>query len=223
MRNSILVTIGGLLIAVATAALAWAFVGLDKSRSISRDSLVYVAEVPDNAKVATFAAGCFWCTESDFDKVNGVVKTVSGFIGGTTPNPTYKQVTYGETGHYEAVEITYDPSKVTYQELLDVYWRNVDFLDDGGQFCDRGSSYKPAIFVHSPEQRIAAEASKKDVQSKVEGEVVVPIRDATKFTAAEAYHQDFYKKNPFHYQRYRIGCGRDARLEELRQLLGAKS
>lgn len=223
MRNSILTTVGGLLVVIATAALAWAFVGLDQSREISRSSLVHVAEIPENAKTATFASGCFWCTEADFDKVDGVLKTVSGYIGGTVKNPTYNQVTAGNTGHYEAVKVTYDPSKVSYEQLLDVYWRNVDFLDDGGQFCDRGSSYKPAIFVHNGDQRAAAEASKKDVQARVEDKVVVPILDAPEFYEAEAYHQDFYKKNPFHYQRYRIGCGRDSRLDQLRQMLGAKS
>lgn len=172
-------------------------------------------EIPANAQVATFASGCFWCTESDFDKVEGVLKTVSGYIGGHTKNPTYKSVTSGGTGHLEAVQITFDPAKVTYAQLLDHYWRNVDFLDAGGQFCDRGSSYAPAIFVHDAEQKTAAEASKAAIQAQFKGKVVVPIREATAFTEAEDYHQNFYKTNPFHYYRYRVGCGRDGRLEEI--------
>ena len=174
-------------------------------------------EIPADAKVATFASGCFWCTEADFDKVPGVLKTISGYTGGKTENPTYKTVTSGGTGHLEAVEITYDPKQVTYRQLLDHYWRNVDFFDAGGQFCDRGSSYAPAIFVHDAKQKAAALATKKQLQSQFKETIVVPIRDAVKFTPAEAYHQNFYKTNPFHYYRYRVGCGRDARIEAIWQ------
>ncbi len=167
--------------------------------------------------VATFAAGCFWCTESDFDKVPGVTSTISGYMGGHVKNPTYRQVSRGGTGHTEVLQVTYDPAKVSYEKLLKVFWRNVDPYDKHGQFCDRGDQYRPEIFVHTPEQRRAAEASKaRIVQTKSSSRrIVVPITDAMKFTKAEAYHQDFYKKNPAHYWRYRIGCGRDRRLEQI--------
>ncbi|HUS96463.1 MAG TPA: peptide-methionine (S)-S-oxide reductase MsrA [Hyphomicrobiaceae bacterium] len=167
--------------------------------------------------VATFASGCFWCTESDFDKVPGVLKTISGFMGGPEKNPTYKQVSSGRTGHTEVLQVTYDPAMVSYQKLLDVYWRNVDPHDAAGQFCDRGSQYRPAIFVHTAEQRRLAEASKAKLSAPgvLRKPIIVPITDASEFTAAEAYHQDFYQKNPMHYWSYRIGCGRDRRLEKV--------
>ncbi len=173
------------------------------------------AKLPAGTKVATFASGCFWCTEADFDKVEGVVRTISGYIGGHTKNPTYRQVTSGGTGHLEAVAIYYNPQIVTYEKLLDRYWRTVDFTDGGGQFCDRGSSYAPAIFVHSQDQRKAAAASKKAIEAAFSQDVVVPIRQATEFTPAEDYHQNFYRTNPLRYYSYRTGCGRDARLKSL--------
>lgn len=168
-------------------------------------------------ELATFAGGCFWCTESDFDKVDGVFMTISGYIGGHTKNPTYKDVTSGSTGHAEAVQITFDPRKVSYERLLEVYWRSVDPTDKDGQFCDRGSSYRPEIFVHNETQKAAAEASKAGLikSGVLKQPVVVPVTAAATFTKAEEYHQDFYKKNSGHYQRYRIGCGRDARLEQV--------
>lgn len=170
-----------------------------------------------NLAVATFASGCFWCTESDFDKVAGVVSTISGYMGGKTKNPTYEQVSRGNTGHAEVLQVTYDPAKVSYDKLLEVFWANTDVVDAGGQFCDRGSHYRPEIFVHTPEQRRIAEAGKAALQKsgKIKRPIVVPITDASEFTKAEEYHQDFYKKNPGHYFRYRLGCGRDYRLEEL--------
>lgn len=173
---------------------------------------------PKKTAVATFAAGCFWCTEADFDKVPGVLSTVSGFMGGHVKNPTYKQVTRGGTGHTEVLQVTYDPSKVGYEKLLEVFWVNVDPYDKGGQFCDRGNHYRPEIFVHTPEQRKLAEASKAKLAASgklKEGPIVVPVTDADAFTRAEEYHQDFYRKNPMHYWRYRIGCGRDQRLQEI--------
>jgi peptide-methionine (S)-S-oxide reductase len=171
----------------------------------------------DGLALATFAGGCFWCTEADFDKVDGVFMTVSGYIGGHTKNPTYKDVTSGKTGHAEAVQITFDPKKVTYERLLEVYWRSIDPTDKDGQFCDRGDSYRPEIFVHSPEQKKAAEESKAALikSGVVKQPIIVPITEAATFTKAEDYHQDFYKKNPGHYYRYRTGCGRDARLEQV--------
>jgi peptide-methionine (S)-S-oxide reductase len=175
------------------------------------------APAGEGLALATFAGGCFWCTEADFDKVDGVFMTISGYIGGHTKDPTYETVTKGKTGHAEAVQITFDPKKVSYERLLEVYWRSVDPTDKDGQFCDRGSSYRPEIFVHTPAQKKAAEESKAALikSGVVKQPIVVPITDATEFTKAEAYHQDFYKKNPGHYYRYRTGCGRDARLEQV--------
>ncbi len=171
------------------------------------------------AAVATFGSGCFWCTESDFDKVPGVLSTTSGYMGGTLPNPSYEMVTTGKTGHVEVVQVAYDPAKVSFQQLLEVYWRNVDPFDARGQFCDKGSHYRPVIFAHGAEQKMLAEESKvakaKELSARFKFPVVVSIEAAMPFTAAEAYHQDFYKKNPAHYTRYRIGCGRDARLKQI--------
>lgn len=165
-------------------------------------------------ETATFASGCFWCTESDFDKVDGVVETTSGYLGGKTENPTYKEVSAGNTGHTEAVQLKYDPAKVTYQQLLDVYWRNVDPFDKGGQFCDRGDQYRPGIFFHSDEQKRLAEESKAALEKsgRFNEPIVVEITPASTFTKAEEYHQDYAKRNPIQYLIYRHGCGRDARL-----------
>lgn len=169
------------------------------------------------SEVATFAGGCFWCVESDFDKVEGVLSTVSGFMGGKTPNPTYKQVSAGGTGHAEVVQITYDPAKVSYQRLLDVFWRTVDPLDAGGQFCDRGDEYRTEVFTHSPEQQRLAEASKValDASGRFDRKIATAITPASQFTAAEDYHQDYYTKNPLQYRYYRFSCGRDARVKQL--------
>lgn len=175
------------------------------------------AEADRKLEVATFASGCFWCTEADFDKVKGVVETTSGYMGGTTPNPTYRQVSSGRTGHAEVLQLKYDPAQVTYKELLDVYWRNVDPLDGGGQFCDRGSQYRPAIFYHNEEQKRLAEESKAALEKsgRFKQPIAVEITAASTFTPAEDYHQDYYMRNSFQYFIYRSGCGRDARLEAL--------
>jgi methionine-S-sulfoxide reductase len=176
------------------------------------------AAVPQAAlEVATFASGCFWCTESDFDKVAGVKETISGFMGGRTENPTYAQVSMGDTGHAEAVQLKYDPKLVSYQKLLDYYWRHVDLLDGGGQFCDRGSQYRPVIFVHTPEQKRLAEESKAALSKsgRFKEPIAVEIADASVFTAAEDYHQNYYNTHPLQYRYYRYACGRDARLKEL--------
>lgn len=167
--------------------------------------------------VATFAGGCFWCVESDFDKVPGVLETESGYTGGTLENPTYDDVTAGGTGHYEAVRITYDPAKVSYDKLLDVFWHSVDPTDAGGQFCDRGESYRTAVFAHSPEQKQAAVASKKTINESgdLQGSIVTPILMAKAFYPAEDYHQGYYMKDPLRYRFYRFGCGRDNRLREI--------
>ena len=166
-------------------------------------------------RTAVFAGGCFWCVEADFDKVPGVLDTVSGYTGGTVENPSYEQVTYGDTGHYEAVEVTYDPDRVSYGQLVDVFWRTVDPTDAGGQFCDRGDSYRTAVFVADDQQRQAAEASRAEAEAALGQEIVTPVIEAGAFWPAEGYHQDYYEKNALQYKYYRWRCGRDARLEEL--------
>ncbi|HYF23603.1 MAG TPA: peptide-methionine (S)-S-oxide reductase MsrA [Caulobacteraceae bacterium] len=163
---------------------------------------------------AVFAGGCFWCTEADFEKVPGVVSAVSGYTGGPERSPTYKQVAGGRTGHVEAVKVTYDPTRVSYRALVDHFWGTVDPTDAGGQFCDRGPSYATAVFVSTPAQRQAAEASRTAAAARLkQGKMVTPIRDAGPFWKAEAEHQDYYRKNPLRYRTYRQGCGRDARLK----------
>ena len=170
---------------------------------------------PQRTAVATFAGGCFWCVEADFDKVDGVISTTSGYTGGRTANPTYEQVSHGGTGHAESVEIAYDPAKVSYKKLLDVFWHNIDPLAKDRQFCDHGDQYRSAIFYHDEEQRALAEASKAAVEKRFEQPVATQIVPAGAFYKAEEYHQDYYKKNPIRYKFYRYNCGRDARLEEL--------
>jgi peptide-methionine (S)-S-oxide reductase len=165
--------------------------------------------------VATFAGGCFWCTESDFDKVKGVISTTSGYTGGKVVNPGYEQVSAGGTGHAEAVEVIYDPSQVSYEKLLTYYWHTVDPTVKNAQFCDHGEQYRTAIFVRNDEERKLAEASKKKVEAELKQPVYTQIVDTGPFYAAEEYHQDFYKKNPTKYKFYRWNCGRDQRLEQL--------
>ena len=174
-----------------------------------------LAQTPSRTAVATFAGGCFWCVEADFDKVDGVVSTISGYAGGTVANPTYEAVGRGGTGHTEAVEIVYDPAKVTYEKLLDVFWHNHDPLAKNRQFCDRGDQYRPAIFYHNEEQRRLAEQTKAMHQARFKQPIQTEIVKAGPFYKAEEYHQDYYVKNPIRYQFYRFNCGRDARLEEL--------
>jgi len=174
------------------------------------------ADSPTLAK-ATFAGGCFWCMEPPYDKLDGVVSTISGYTGGHQKDPTYRQVSAGVTGHAEAVEITYDPRKISYEKLLDVFWHNVDPTDAGGQFCDRGNQYRTAIFYHDDEQKRLAEASKTALEKSkpFEQPIVTKIVVADTFYPAEDYHQDYYIKNPIRYKFYRFSCGRDRRLEEL--------
>jgi peptide-methionine (S)-S-oxide reductase len=173
--------------------------------------------VPPGAAVATFAGGCFWCMEPPFEKLPGVYSVTSGFTGGPQQNPTYEQVSSGGTGHTEAVRIVFDPAKVGYEKLLEVFWHNVDPTVRNRQFCDVGEQYRTGIFVHDAAQRKAAEASLAEVErtKTFKQPVVTPIQDAGPFWPAEEYHQDYYKKNPVHYRMYRMGCGRDARLKEL--------
>lgn len=169
-----------------------------------------------NLASAIFAGGCFWCMEPPFDKLDGVAKTTSGYIGGQEKNPTYKQVSAGVTGHTEAVEVLYDPAKVSYEELLHVFWRNIDPTVENRQFCDRGSQYRTEIFYQDEGQKELAEASKAELETSGRfARVVTEITPAGTFYPAEGYHQDYYKKNPVRYKTYRLGCRRDARLEEL--------
>lgn len=175
------------------------------------------AETGTPLDVATFGSGCFWCTEADFDKVDGVVSTISGYMGGTTENPTYEAVSAGGTGHVEVLQVTYDPSKVSYETLLHYYWRHTDVLDGGGQFCDRGSQYRPVIFTHTPDQWRLAQDGKAALNGsgRFSRPIAVEILNASTFTAAEDYHQDYYRKNPLRYRYYRYTCGRDARIRQL--------
>jgi len=175
---------------------------------------VGAADAQELAK-ATFAGGCFWCMEPPFDALDGVVSTTSGYTGGHTANPTYEQVSAGKTGHAEAVEIVYDPRKVTYTRLLEVFWRNIDPLTANAQFCDTGSQYRAVIFVHDATQRRLAEASKDAVAQRLQKPIVTEITAASQFWPAEEYHQDYYKKNPIRYKFYRTSCGRDRRLEAI--------
>ena len=173
------------------------------------------APPPAKSAVATFAGGCFWCVEADFDKVDGVISTTSGYTGGRVANPTYQQVSAGGTGHTEAVKVVYDPAKVTYEKLLDVFWHNHDPLAKNAQFCDHGEQYRAGIFYHDDEQRRLAEASRQAVQKRFKEPVQTEISPAGAFYVAEDYHQDFYQKNPVRYRFYRFNCGRDKRLEQL--------
>lgn len=184
--------------------------------SISETNDEITATNQDTA-IATFAGGCFWCMEGPFDKLTGVISTTSGYTGGHTKNPTYKQTSSGKTGHTEAVQIVYDPTQVSYEKLLDVFWRNIDPTTPDQQFCDRGNQYRSEIFYHDDEQKRLAEASKSALEKNkpFKNPIVTQINMASTFYAAEDYHQDYYIKNPIRYKYYRYGCGRDKRLEEL--------
>ena len=182
----------------------------EKSINKQEKSPIMKAETK-NLKTATFAGGCFWCVESDFEKVDGVIEAISGYTGGAEPDPTYKEVSAGGTGHAEAVQVRYDPAKITYAELLDVFWRHVDPTDAGGQFVDRGSQYRTAIFYHDEEQKRIAEESKAALEKsgRFSRPIVTEIVPLDKFYSAEEYHQDYYDKNPIRYKFYRRGSGRD--------------
>ncbi len=166
---------------------------------------------------ATFAGGCFWCMEPPFDALPGVVSTTSGYTGGKEANPSYEDVSSGRTGHTEAVQVVYDPDKISYEGLLEVFWRNIDPTDARGQFCDRGSQYRPAIFYHDPQQQALATRSKAALEADkpFRAAIVTPIVAATTFFPAEEYHQDYYLRNSVRYNYYRLSCGRDRRLKSL--------
>ena len=174
-------------------------------------------KVPPGYEIATFAGGCFWCMEPPYDEIPGVNSTTSGYIGGQKKNPTYEEVSSGRTGHTEAVQVVYDPKKVTYQQLLDIFWPNIDPTTPNAQFCDHGSQYRSGIFYHNEEQMRLALASRDKVErtKRFREPIVTEISKATTFYVAEDYHQDYYKKNPLRYKFYRTNCGRDQRLEQL--------
>lgn len=170
-----------------------------------------------NSAEAIFAGGCFWCTEADFDKVPGVLQTTSGYMGGHLANPTYEQVSAGNSGHIEVVRVTYDPTKTSYAQLLEAFWPTIDPLNGAGQFCDRGPHYRSAIFYGTAEEQALAEASKAALQAsgRLPGQIQTEILANSTFYPAEDYHQDYYQRNPLRYAYYRNGCGRDQRLEQL--------
>jgi peptide-methionine (S)-S-oxide reductase len=169
-----------------------------------------------SAATAVFASGCFWCVEADFDKVEGVTETISGYIGGSAETANYPTVTTDKTtGHYEAVQVTYDPAVVSYEDLLTAFWHSVDPTDAGGQFCDRGPSYRTGIFTATPEETAAAQASKAEVAEALGTEIATVIVEGKTFYPAEDYHQNYYRKNAIQYDYYRFACGRDARIRQI--------
>lgn len=184
--------------------------------AVSGPQAPYMSDAPDGLATAIFAGGCFWCVEKDFEGVTGVVEVKSGYTGGTLDNPDYKAVSYTETGHYEATEVLYDPAQVSYRDLVDFYWTTVDPTDDEGQFCDKGSSYRTAVFA-TPNQLPDATASLAAIEASkpFRERIVTPIVPAVTFYDAEDYHQDYYKKNPLRYRAYRAGCRRDATVRSL--------
>ena len=204
MRKDIIIIVGIIIIASII------HISEDRGEEVKKTNV-------KGTQLATFAGGCFWCTESDFEKVHGVIDVVSGFSGGKKVSPTYKEVSAGKTNHIEVIQVTYDPKKVSYKELLNVFWRHIDPTDDGGQFVDRGNQYQNAIFYHSPEQKKLAEASKKALQQSgvFDKPIVTPIRKFEAFYPAEEYHQDYYKRNPIRYNTYRFLSGRDQFLKKV--------
>jgi peptide-methionine (S)-S-oxide reductase len=170
---------------------------------------------PGAPQRAVFAGGCFWCVEAAFEGVPGVIDVVSGYAGGTLANPSYERVSAGGTGHFEVVQVSYDPARIAYAQLLEIYWRNVDPFDGGGQFCDRGDSYLAAIFVAGATERQQAEASKAALEKRFGKPIATRVLDAATFYAAEDYHQDYHVKNPLRYKYYSTSCGRAARLERI--------
>ncbi len=202
---------------IAILALAVVLIGI--GQVMSKDTMMEMtvtSVVPEGKRFAVFAGGCFWCTESDFEKVDGVIEAYSGYTGGHVENPTYKQVSKGGSGHVEAVLVVYDPQKVTYETLLDIFWRKVNPTDGGGQFVDRGDQYRSAIFFNEENERRLAEASMKklDASGVFDKPVVTDILPLARFYFAETYHQDYYKKNPVRYNWYRSGSGRDQFLKK---------
>lgn len=209
-RSQRLILITALVLAVGYAWLRGAFVSVNAAP-------IEEPVVPATASLATFAAGCFWSAESAFEGIPGVLSVVSGYTGGTVPRPTYRQVSAGATGHAEAVEVRFDASRVSYTELLDRFWHQVDLFTAHQQFCDMGDQYRPAIFVHDAEQREAAESSRERLRQHFDRPIKVDVTDAGPFYRAEEYHQDYAARHPIPYRFYRWSCGRDARLAQIWQ------
>lgn len=208
------ILVAAFVIAGAYYWLIGGFVGLATMRTELDGKVVESPAAPGLAE-ATFAAGCFWSTEAFLDKIPGVISTTSGYTGGRVPNPTYREVTSGRTGHAEAVRVVFDPAVVSYDTLLDHYWHNVDPFVAHRQFCDTGDDYRPVIFVHDAAQRAAAETSKARMRDRFRQSIAVSVSAAGPFYRAEEYHQDFYKRNATQYSIYRSACGRDRRLAEI--------
>ena len=196
---------------VAIVLLGAIFFGFHQVRSMDAQTEKPMLDPTAKTATAVFAGGCFWCTESDFEKVDGVIEAISGYTGGMLMNPTYEQVSAGGTGHVEAVKVIYDPSRITYAQLLDIFWRHVDPTDPGGQFADRGAQYRSAIFYADDDQKRTAEQSRKELMAsgKFDKPIVTEFLPLGEFYTAETYHQDYYKKNPLRYRFYRSGSGRD--------------
>ena len=206
----------GLLIGGAGALSTTAY-GTDMKMDMKMDKGMAMKTAPRTA-TAILAGGCFWCVQTDMEKLPGVVKTVAGYTGGTIPHPTYQNYHHpemGQTSHVEAVQVTYDPAQVSYEALLDYFFRHIDPTDGGGQFCDRGAAYRPVIFVADEAQRQTATMKRDDVAKLLKKDIKVEILPATKFWAAEDYHQDYHTKNPVRYKFYRWNCGRDQRVKEV--------
>ena len=201
-------------IAIAGATLALTFAPIQNTRAQKMDTKTF--EPSGDWAQATFAGGCLWCMEKHFDETEGVISTTSGYTGGDSKAPSYEEVCTGFTGHTESILVEYDPQKVTYEQLLDVFWRNVDPTTPNRQFCDVGTQYRPEVFYHDEAQKLAAEAAVKKLEESGRFKTIaVAVTPAAEFWVAEEYHQNFYKKQPDHYNRYREGCGRDQRLEQL--------
>lgn len=220
IRSRFAVTALSVLFAVALVACGNSTAGepadAEPQPASTRDATYAELPQPEEGQaVATFAGGCFWCMEPPFDDLDGVLATTSGYAGGEMERPSYKQVSSGKTRHLEVVQILYDPETISYETLLEAFWRNVDPFDAGGQFCDRGYQYTTAIFAHGEEQRKAAEVSKQEVAARFGKPIATEIRTAEEFYTAEEYHQDFYEKEPLRYGTYRSGCGRDRTLRDI--------
>lgn len=202
---------------IFTVLLLLAILGCQNAQNYETIASDTMNEQSNKLETATFAGGCFWCTEADFEKADGVVEVISGYTGGRKENPSYEEVSSGETGHVEAIQVLYDPTKISYKQLLDIFWSHVDPTDDGGQFVDRGSQYRSAIFYHSDEQKRLAEESREELarSGRFSKSLVTKIVKSSEFYEAEDYHQDYYKKNPIPYKYYRFASGRDQYLKKV--------
>ena len=213
----VVLTIAALFISSVTFAGGGSESGSDTTSTQDEKTESTVVLSTENAQTAVFAGGCFWCMEEAYEKVLGVIDAVSGYTGGTLVDPGYYDVVSGTTGHAEVVQVLYDPSVVAYEDLLDVFWRNIDLLDAGGQFCDRGSSYRTGVFYATEEERLSAEASKQELEDsgRFSRPIVTEITALDVFYVAEGYHQNYYKTDAVRYQFYKSACGRVRRLEQL--------